>query len=50
MVKDKAKGFVWSWKERMHPKRVRVPSTTVTGARTRRVAERDRIIQSDPRV
>ena len=49
MVKDKAKGFVWSWKERMHPKQARVPCTTVIGARTRSVAERHMMIQSDPR-
>ena len=50
LVKDKAKGFVWSWRERMHPKQARVPCTTVIGARTRSVAERHMMIQSDPRV
>ncbi len=49
-VKDKHKGFVWSWKERVHPKKARVPSTTVIAARTRSVAERDMMIVSDPRV
>ena len=49
-VKEKNKGFVWSWKERVHPQKARVPSTTVIAARTRSVAERDMMIASDPRV
>jgi len=49
IVKDKFKGFVWSWKERIHLKQARVPSTVVIAARTRSVAERDMMIASDPK-
>lgn len=31
--KGKQKGFVWAWKERVHPKKPRVPSDTVVAIR-----------------
>ena len=49
-VRDKHKGFVWAWNERVHPKQPKVPNTGVIAARTTNVAERDMIIASDPRV
>ncbi len=48
VVRDKAKGFVWSWLERVHPKKARVPSDAVIAARTSSVAERDLMIASAP--
>jgi hypothetical protein len=48
VVQDKAKGFVWSWLERVHPKKARVPSDAVIAARTTSVAERDLMIASAP--
>ncbi len=50
MVKDKGKGFLWTWRERVDPKKPRVPNPRVIAARTRNVAERDLMIESDPRV
>ena len=49
-VKDKHKGFVWAWNERVHPKQPKVPNAGVIAARTTNVAERDMMIASDPRV
>lgn len=49
-VKDKPKGFAWVWLERIHPKQGRVPNPRFLAARTSSVAERDMMIQSDPRV
>jgi hypothetical protein len=50
MVKDKAKGFAWSWLERIHPKQGRVENLAVLAVRTSSVAERDLMISSDPAV
>ena len=50
MAKDKPRGFVWDWLERIHPKQARVPNPRVIAARTNSVAERDMMIASDPRV
>jgi hypothetical protein len=50
MTKDKGKGFVWAWRERIDPKKARVPNARVIAARTRNVAERDLMIESDPQV
>ncbi len=50
MVKDKPKGFAWSWLERLHPKQGRVENTAVLAIRTSSVAERDLLIAHDPTV
>lgn len=49
-VKDKHKGFVWVWNERVHPKKPKVPNAGVIAARTTSVSERDMMIAADPRV
>jgi hypothetical protein len=47
-VKEKHKGFVWAWRERIDPKKARVPSTRVIAARTTSVAERDLMVSQSP--
>lgn len=49
-VQGKAKGFAWSWLERVHPKKPRVENLSVLAVRTASVAERDLMIQADPDV
>ena len=43
----KVKGFVWSWKERIHPKKPRVPSKDVIAVRVANLADKDFILQSN---
>ncbi len=49
-VKDKPKGFCWSWLERLDPRKGRTENTAVLAIRTSSVAERDLMIASDPHV
>lgn len=49
-VKDKPKGFCWSWLERLDPKKGRTENTAVLAIRTSSVAERDLMIASNPDV
>jgi hypothetical protein len=49
-VKGAAKGFAWSWLERLDPEKGRVENTAVLAIRTSSVAERDLLIASDPAV
>lgn len=46
--KGKQKGFVWLWKERVDPKKARVPNPGVLAVRVRNLAQKDLIIASDP--
>lgn len=46
MVKGKAKGFIWSWAERVHPKKARVPNNGVLAVRVRTLLEKDIILGS----
>jgi hypothetical protein len=48
-VKEKAKGFAWVWKERVDPKKPRVPNPGVLAVRTTNVAHRDAMISASPR-
>jgi hypothetical protein len=47
-VKGKRKGIVWSWKERIHPKKARVPSSTVVAIRTIDLEDKTALLASDP--
>ena len=47
--KGKLKGFVWVWMERIEPKKPRVPQPDVIAVRVASLAEKDRLIDSDPR-
>lgn len=46
-VKGKHKGFVWSWMERVDPKKARVISESVVAVRTPGLAAKDVILASD---
>ena len=47
-VKDKAKGYAWSWKERIDPKKARVPNLKVLAVRVADLDEKDALIAGDP--
>ena len=46
--KGKPKGFVWVWMERLEPKKPRVPQPDAIAVRVANLAEKDRILASDP--
>lgn len=47
--KGKLKGFAWVWKERVFPKKPRVPNHAVMAIRTANVAQRDALLSADAR-
>ncbi len=47
-VRGKAKGIVWSWAERIHPKKARVINDSVLAIVTPNLAAKDMLIDSDP--
>ena len=47
--KGKAKGFVWVWKERVQPKKPRVPNMAVLAVRIGSLAEREAMIGAEPK-
>jgi hypothetical protein len=46
--KDKLKGFVWVWMERVEPKKPRVPQPDAIAVRVASLAEKERILALDP--
>ena len=48
-MKGKQKGFIWSWSERIEPKKPRVPNPAVLAARVANVAQRDLMIDAEPK-
>lgn len=46
-VKGKRKGFCWSWLERVHPKKARVPNLSVLAVRVRDAAEKAALLAAD---
>lgn len=46
--KEKLKGFVWVWMERVTPKKPRVSNSGVIAARVANVAQRDLMIATEP--
>jgi hypothetical protein len=46
--KDKIRGMAWRWKERVEPKKPRIPREDIVAIRTASVEERDGLIASDP--
>ncbi len=44
----KARGFAWAWRERVAPKRPRVPNPGVFAVRVASVAQRDLMIAAEP--
>jgi hypothetical protein len=49
IVKGKAKGFVWSWLERVEPKKRRMVNRSVLAVRVPNLLAKDMILQSDPK-
>jgi hypothetical protein len=45
--KGKARGFVWIWKERVHPKKARVPNPEVLAVRVADLGEKEMLLASD---
>jgi hypothetical protein len=50
VVKGKPRGFCWTWKERIEPKKPRVPNPKVLAIRTAHLDEKDALLASDPDV
>jgi len=48
--KGKPRKFVWVWKERIHPKKARVPQPKVLALRTANLYDKDFLIASNPAV
>lgn len=46
--KGKWRGFVWDWKERIHPKKARVPNPRVLAVRVASLGQKEAILASDP--
>ena len=46
--KGKARGFVWVWMERIHPKKPRVPQPAVLAARVSDQTEKATLLAADP--
>ncbi|HXH61966.1 MAG TPA: hypothetical protein VNI20_11485 [Fimbriimonadaceae bacterium] len=46
-VKGKIKGFIWSWNERVHPKKARVANDRVLAILTPNLAIKEAILESD---
>ena len=46
--KGKQKGFAWSWAERMHPKKARVPNPEVLAVRVPDLDVKEVLIEADP--
>ena len=44
----KAKGFAWSWKERVEPKKPRVPRLDVLAVRVSDLEEKELLLATDP--
>ena len=45
--KGKAKGFAWVWKERVNPKKPRVPNPDVLAVRVANLGQRDALLLAD---
>lgn len=46
--KGKLKGFLWSWKERIDPKKARVPNLGVIAVRVANLTQKETLISSSP--
>src|ERR1041385_2174591 len=48
LVKGKAKGYAWVWKERVDPKKSRVPQPKVLALRTASLDDKEFLLRSAP--
>ena len=49
IVKEKAKGYAWVWKERVDPKKSRVPNPAVLAIRTASLDDKEFLLRADPK-
>jgi hypothetical protein len=47
-VKGKQKAFLWTWKERVDPKKARVPNHGVMAVRVSNLAQKELILSNEP--
>jgi hypothetical protein len=47
-VKGKLKGYAWVWKERIDPKKPRVPNPGVLAVRVANLPQREALLSADP--
>jgi hypothetical protein len=47
LVKGKSKGFVWTWLERVHPRKARVINEAVVAIRTPNLQAKQMLLESD---
>ena len=47
--KGKLKGFAWVWKERVEPKKPRIPNPGVIAVRVANLAQKDLILAAEPK-
>src|SRR5262249_21874157 len=47
--KGKLKGFAWCWKERVDPKKPRIPNYNVLAVRVANLAQRDALLVAEPK-
>jgi hypothetical protein len=50
MVKGKAKGFLWTWSERVHPKKPKVINNSVIAVVVPNALAKEMLLESDPAV
>jgi hypothetical protein len=50
LIKGKAKGFLWTWAERVHPKKARVINEGVIAVVVPNLLAKEMILESDPAV
>lgn len=48
-VKGKSKGYAWVWKERVDPKKPRVPNPAVLAVRVANLGQKDALLAADSR-
>ncbi len=46
--RDKLRGFVWVWQERIHPKKPRVANPDVLAIRVANLGEKDALLAAEP--
>jgi hypothetical protein len=46
----KTRGWIWLWKERIHPKKARVPNPKVIALRTADIVEKEMLLASDEEI
>ena len=48
MSKGKRRGIAWVWRERVHPKKARVPNPEVVAVRVRNLVDKEMLLATNP--